>query len=150
MPSRSSSTLIKAVPWLLRPVHLRPFHWDPFIWDHVRLRPRHLRPIFSRPRSIETTFIWDLLIWGYIHLRPHSFETTIILRQVKKNCFDLRCMTFYDLLFTFFAGDLKFCKVTLHLMFWTVTPCRVQGWLMLGYKCTHNLKHRRNKKTFRT
>ena len=98
--------LAAAVPWLLRPIHLRPF-----IWDH----------------SFKTTFfwhlfVWDLFIWEHIHLRSRSFYATS-----KWSCFDLLCASFLWSTFHFFAGGLKFRKVTLHFKFCKVTPFCVQG-----------------------
>jgi len=124
------------------------FIWDLFIWDHIRLRPHSFETTFIwdrihlRPHSFETAFIWDRIhlrlhsfettfIWDYIHLRPHSFYP-----MLKWICFDLLCITFNDLPFTFFAEDLKFSKVTIHLKFCKVAPFRVQGWLTLVCKCT--------------
>jgi len=114
-----------------------------FTWDHIHLRPIHLRPIHLRLHSFETTFIWDLFVcdlfvWDYIHLRPQSFKTTFIWNTfiwdhirfrshsfyatLKLSCFDLLWITFLWSTFHFFAGDLKFCKMTLHLRFCKVTP----------------------------
>jgi len=97
-------------------------YWDQVIWDHI-----HMRIFLLRPHSFETTFIWDhshlrplhlrpylfetTFIWDHIHLRPHSFETTSIWKYIhlrsysfhamlKWSCFDLLCITFYDLPFT--------------------------------------------------
>jgi len=139
-----------------------------FIWVH--LRPRHVRPVHLRPHShetfsfetysFETTFIWDLpfettFVWDRIHLRPHSFETTFILSHsfyatVKWICFDLLWIAFLWFAFHLFAGDLKFCKVSLQLKFCKVTPFRVHRWLTLGCKCTRTFKHRGGQKTLHT
>ena len=119
------------------------FTWDVLILDRIHLRP-HL---------FQTTFLWDHIhwdqnhlrhtfIWDHIHCRPHSFYVTL-----KWSCFHLLWITFLWSTFHFFAGDLKFCKVTLHLKFCKATPFRVQRWLMLGCKCTRTLKHRRGQKT---
>ena len=117
-------------------------------------------PLLLRPRSFETTtfettfildlFIWDHFIWDHVrlipaHLRSHSFYATL-----KWSCFDLLCITFLWSTFHFSAGDLKFCKGTIHLKFCTVTPFRVQGWLTLVCKCTRTFKHRRDQKTLHT
>jgi len=80
-----------------------------------------------------------------IHLRSHSFYATL-----KWSCFDLLCIRFLFSTFYFFAEDLKFCKVTIHLKLWNVTPFRVQEWLTLGCKCSRTLKHRRGQKTLHT
>jgi len=108
--------MAEAVPWLLRPfiwdhVHLRPVHlrlfsfestfvsdhviWENFIWDHIRFRPQWF----------ETTFIWDHFIWDYIDLRSHSFYA-----MLKWSCFDLLCITFYDLPFTFLRETWSFAS----------------------------------------
>ena len=143
------------VPWLLRPRSFETkFISDHDIWDDIHFRPR----------SFTELFIWDLFIWDHIHLRPHSpetfsFETTFTWVQLrphsfyatlKWSCLDLLCIRFLRCTFHFFAGDLKFCKATIHLKFCKVTPFRVQGWLTLGCKCTHTLKQRRHQKTLHT
>jgi len=87
------------------------FILDLFIWDHVLLR-----------HSFETTFTWDFFIWDHVPSRPHSFDTIFIWDNIH-----LRSHSFYATTFHFFAGDLEFCKVTLHLKFCKVTPFRVQG-----------------------
>ena len=69
----------------------------------------------------DTTFIWHH-IRDHIHLRSYSFYATL-----KWSCFDLLWITFLWSTFHFFAGGLKFCKVTLHLKFAKITPFRVQG-----------------------
>ena len=115
-------------PYYLRPIQLRPHHLRPH-----HLRPHHLRPHHLRPHSFETTFIWD-----HSHLRPQSFEATL-----KWSFFDLLWITFLRSTFNFFAGNLKFCKVTLdsfEVLQGYALPC--QEWLRLGCKCTHTLKHR--------
>ena len=100
-------------------VHLRPQSFETtFIWDHIHLRPQSFETTFIwdhihlRPHSFETTFISDHIhlrphfisdhihlrphfIWDLIHLRPHSFYA-----MLKWSCFDLLCITFYDLPFT--------------------------------------------------
>ena len=116
------------------------FHdcWDQFIWDHGIWVSIHFRPW-----SLETTFIWDHGIWDSIHFRPWSLETTFIWDNIhfghdhlrshlfyaasKWSCFDLLWITFLWSTFHFFAGDLMYCKATLHLKFCQVTPFRVQG-----------------------
>jgi len=101
---RSFETTTFETTFHLRLIHLRP----------LCLRPVHLRPVHLRPRSFETTFIWD-----HIHLRPHSFEATFIwdyinLRwhsfyaMLKWSCFDLLCITFCDLPFTFLRETWSF------------------------------------------
>jgi len=88
------------------------FTWDFFIWDHINLRP-HL---------CETTFLWD-----HIHLSSYSFETAFIFGHVystprQSEAVLIYCITFLWSTFHFFAGDLKFCKVTLHSKFCKVAP----------------------------
>jgi len=119
--------------------HLRPHSFETtFIWDHI-----HWRPIRLRPHSFETIFIWDHIqlwplsfektfIWDHMHLRSHSFYSVL-----KWSCFDLLCITFFWYTFRFFAGYLKFCKVTIHLKFGKIAPFRVHGWLKLDCRCTH-------------
>jgi len=85
--------------------HLRPHSFEiTFIWDHIHLRSH----------SFGITFIWD-----HIHLGSHSFHA-----MLKWSCFDLLLITFLWSTFHFFAGDLKFCKVTLHLKLCKVTLCK--------------------------
>ena len=112
----------------LRPIRVRPrsletttldtssfvttFTWDHFIWDHIHLRPTHLRP-----HSFETTFVWD-----HIH-----FTSQLFYAALKWSCFNLPWITFLWSTFHFFAGDLKFCKVSLHLEFCKLTTFRVKG-----------------------
>jgi len=98
-------------------IHLRPHSFvTTFIWDHIHLRRQSFETTFIwdhihlRPHSFETTLIWD-----HIHLRPHSFETTFettviwdynslrshsFYAMLKWSCFNLLCITFYDLPFT--------------------------------------------------
>jgi len=121
-----------AVTWLLRPIHSRPLHlrprsfetcsfattftWDFFIWDDLHLRPQKIETTFIeitfiwdhihlRPQSIETTFNWDTIIWDYTHLRSHSFYA-----MWKWSCFDLLCVTFYDLPFTSLLETWSFAR----------------------------------------
>jgi len=93
---------------------------DHSIWDHVLLRPIHLRPHSHETFSYETTFIWN-----HIHLR-----------HVEVKLFWFPVYHIFMIYLSFFAEDLKFCKVTIHLKFCKVEPFRVQGWLTLGCKCT--------------
>jgi len=68
--------------------------------------------------------------------KPLSFYSTS-----KWSCFDLLYIRILRSAFHFFAGDLKFCKVT---------PFHIQGWLTLGCKCTCTLKQRIDQKTLHT
>jgi len=62
-----------------------------------------------------------------IPLRPHSFEITFIVRHVKVKLFWFTAWTTFLLsTFQFLAGDLKFCKVKIHLKFCKVTLFRAQ------------------------
>jgi len=70
--------------------------------------------------SFETTFTWDVFMWDHIYFRSHSFYA-----MLKWSSFDLLCNRFFWSTFHFVAGDLKFCKVTIHLKFCKVTPFRV-------------------------
>ena len=132
-----------------------------FIWDHVHLRPRHLRPrhlkpVHLRPHShdtfsFETTFNWDnrhlrphsfwttwfktTVNWDHHHLRLQLFEITFILRHVNVKLFRFTVDHFLWSTIHFFAGDLKFCSVTIHLKFCKVAPFRVQGWIPPVCKC---------------
>ena len=112
------------------------FIWDFFIWVHIRFRPRHLRKLHLRPHSFQTTVIWDHIHLRPLHLRLHWFEITFILRHVKVKLFWFTVHHFLWSAFHFFAGDLKFCKLTIHLKFCKVAPFRVQGWLTLVCKRT--------------
>ena len=129
------------------------FIWGFFIWatfggDHIHLRPHLFETTLIREHthlrthSFETTFIWD-----HIHLRPHSFETTFIWDHIhlrsyssyatlKCSWFDLLRTTFWWSTFHFSAGDLTFCKVTLHLTFRNATTFRVQNdsrWIVKAF-----------------
>ena len=133
-------------------IHLRPHSFETtFIWDHSHLRPQSFETtviwnhIRLKPHSFETTFVWD-----HIRLRPHSFELTFILRHIKVKLFWFTVNHIFMIYFHFFAGDLKFWKLTLHLKFCKVAPFRVQGWLTLGCKCTRTLQHRGGQKTLHT
>ena len=97
------------------------FELDLFIWDHVHLIPRSFVTC-----SFETIFTCVFFIWVHLLLRSHSFNA-----KLKWSCFDLLWITFLWSTFHFFAGDLKFCKVTLHLKFCKVSPFRVLGRLTL-------------------
>jgi len=97
-----------------------------------------------KPHSFET-----------FHLRPHlpetsSFEITFILHHVKMKLFWFTVYQIFVISFHFFAGDLKFCKVSIHLKFCKVIPFCVQRWLTLGCKYTCTLKDRRDEKTLHT
>jgi len=83
-----------------------------FIWDHIHLRPFHLRP-----HSFETTFIWD-----YIHFRSHSFYA-----MLKWSCFDLLCITFYDLPFTSLRETWSFASWQLIWSFARLRPSVCRG-----------------------
>jgi len=109
-------------------IHLRPHSFETtFIWDHIHFRPHSFKTTFHfRPHSFKTTF----------HLRPHSFEATFILCHVKVKLFWFTVYHFLWSAFHFFAGDLKFSNVTIHLKFFKVAPFRLQGWLTLVCKCT--------------
>jgi len=112
--------------------------------------------------TFETTFILHLLIWDQvllrpIHLRPHDIHMRLFyLRShsfytmLKWSCFDLLRIRFLWSAFRFFAGDLKFCKVTIQLKVCNVTSFHDQGWLALGCKCTRTLQPCRGQKTLNT
>jgi len=125
------------------------FIWDPFIWDHVDLRPHsfqttfiwdhiHLRPHSFETTSFETTFIWDHILLRLLHLRPHSFKATftwdyINLRShsfhsmLKWSCFDLLCITFYDLPFTFLRETWSFPRGLFIWHFARLRPSVLRG-----------------------
>ena len=104
-------------------IHLRPHSFETtFIWDHIHLRhihlrPLHLRPLHLGPHSFETTFVWD-----YIHLRSHSFYG-----MLKWSCFDLLCVTFCDLPFTFLQETWSFARWLFIWVFARLRPSVSRG-----------------------
>jgi len=76
-----------------------------------------MRLFHFRPHSFETTFVWD-------HIR---FTSQIFYVALKWSCFDLPWIILLWSTIYFFAGDLKFSKVTLHLGFCKLTTFRVKG-----------------------
>jgi len=88
--------------------------------------------------SFETTFTWDFFI-----IYQHSFEITFILRHVKvKLCFHLLWITFFWSAWTtihFFAVTWSFARWP--YSFENKVALMFPGWLRLGCKCTHTLKH---------
>jgi len=142
-------------------IHLRPhsfencslettFIWDFFILDTIHSRRHSFESYWFETYafdtySFETTFTWDFFIWDHTHLRSNSFYATL-----NWSSFSLLCIRFLWYTFHFFAGELKFWKVSIHLKFCNVTLFYVQGWLTLGCKCTRTLKHRGGQKTLHT
>jgi len=119
---RSHETFSFETTFIWDRIHLRPHSFETtVIWDHIHLRPQSFETTliwhhFIWDHFIWDHFMWDHFIWDHIYLRPHSFETTSFettfiwdhihfrshsfYAMLKWSCFDLLCITFYDLPFT--------------------------------------------------